>query len=161
MFLRTLLLALLSVASATAQSKDLTLISKLPERLATMKKEGHKKWDTGATFTMLEGTREFNDGLIGILKELIRHHAEHSFIQESEVDAYVKTLVSKLEFEKKLGNPSGEDRGTLASLEVPGGLSVELKNAILILVSAIVENEESFDFDGWRKEWEESAKAGD
>jgi hypothetical protein len=161
MILRTLLLVLISVTSAAAQSKDLTLIRKLPERMAAMNKEGHKKWDTGVTFTMLEGTSEFNEGLIGILKELIRHHAEHSFIQESEVDAYVKTLVSKLEFEAKLGNPSGEDRGTLAGFEVPAGLSVELRNAIVILVRAIVENEESFDFNGWHKEWEKSCKSGD
>ena len=161
MILRTLLLVLLSVASVTAQTKDLTLIRKLPERLATLKKESHKKWDTGNTLTMLEGTSDFNDGLIGILKELIRQHGEQGFIRETEVDAYVKTLVSKLEFEKKLGNPSGEDRGTLARLEVPGGLSVELQNAIVIMVQAIVEYEESFDFDGWRKEWEKSSTAGD
>jgi hypothetical protein len=161
MILRSLLLSLICVSPLLAKSNDFTLIRQLPQRIVTMNKEGHKKWDKGITGTMLEGSEDFNQGLVRILKELIRSHATKTFIKESEVDAYVQVLVSKLKFEAKLGNPRGEDRGTLASLEIPSGLSVELQDAIVILVKGIVEDDESFDFDDWRKEWEQALHASD
>lgn len=161
MMFRASLFALLCIAPVTAQSTDLTLIRQLPQRLATMKKEGHKKWDTGITATMLEGTKEFNNGLVGILRELIRAHAKERFIEENEVDAYLHVLVSKLKFEKKLGNPRGEDRGSLARFDIPAGLSVELENSIVFLVQGIVEDQESFDVNAWRKEWKQASEEGD
>jgi hypothetical protein len=161
MIFRVSLLALLSIAPVTAQSKDLTLIRQLPQRLATMKKEGHKKWDTGVTSTMVKGSDEFNQGLITILKELIGAYGSDKFLKQNEVDAYVKTLVTKLEFEKNLSNPLGLDQGTFAYQEVPLGLSVELSDAIATLVRGIVDLQPPFDYDIWHKEWEKAYMGGD
>lgn len=159
--LRALLLCLICVCPVTAKPKDLTLIHQLPQRLVAMKKEGHKKWDTGITSTMREGTAEFNHELVGILKELIRTHATKTYLKESEVDAYVEALVLKLKFEMKLENPRGEDRGTLAGFYVPCSLSVELREAVVLLVQGIAEDDESFDFDAWHKAWERAMRTGD
>jgi hypothetical protein len=161
MLLRNLIYVLFTLVSFAANAEDLSEIRKLPARLAELKKEGHKKWDTGVTIDMLEGTDGFNKGLIRILKDLLRIHAAKGHIREADVDQYVKTLVSKLDFEQKLGNPRGEDRGTLALLEVPSGLSDELQRAIVILVRGIIGDAPSFDFDQWHVDWEKSSKMYD
>lgn len=161
MILRTILLTLICITPALAEQKDLVVIRQLPERLAAMKKEGHKKWDTGVTGTMLEGTFEFNQGLIKILKDLVRSHCKGKIIKVSDVDTYIQTLEKKLEFEQTLGNPRGVYQGSLGSFEIPSGLSVELQEAIAILVRGIVEDDESFDYFAWRTNWRQASTEGD
>jgi len=161
MIVRALLLTLICITPAVAAPKDLTAIRQLPDRLAAMKKEGHKKWDTGYTGTMLEGTLEFNQGLVKILKDLVGSYCNGKIIKVSDVDTYIQTLEKKLEFEQTLGNPRGIGLGTLGSLEIPSGLSVELQEAIAIFVRGIVEYDESFDYAAWRENWRKASTQGD
>jgi len=156
MIQRVLLIILLCLVPATAKPKDLSHIQKLPERLTILRTECQKKWKSINTFVMIEGSEDFNRGLLTILEDLIRVYGNKKFINDTEVEAYAQVLISKLEFEKKLGNPLGEDRGTFSYQEVPAGLTVEIEEAVVILVRGIVDDDKSFNFDAWHKEWKKA-----
>ncbi len=160
MIIRALILALLCMSPISAETTDLTLINKLPQRVAEIKKECQKKWNSSNTHTMVEGSIEYDDKLVVILKELVRTYANKKFIKESDIDTYVQTLVTKIKFEQKLENPLGLDQGTLALHYLPNGLFVGLQNAIVLIVRGAVEYESSFNFDAWNKEWEQALNAG-
>jgi hypothetical protein len=152
-----LALALL-ICLTPLHGKDYQLIEQLPKKLAQAQAEGHKGWDTGNTLAMKEATHRYNDTLTSLIKELASAYYPKKFITKEEIDGYLKALYTIHRFKQNATNPTGEFQGTVASLEVPSSVSDDLENTISGMVEAIVVDDPKFDFEGWKKKWQEAKK---
>lgn len=158
--LRTIILIFLCYLPGHTQAKDLKRIVELPNRLKVMQIEGHKKWDTGVTTEMIEGTSEYNIKLVTIIKELIAAYYKKGFIPTASVDEFVKSLTSANRFRQQARNPTGEWQGTISLLDIPSSLTVDLKTTIVEMAKSITEDDSSFDFPAWEKSWNKASSVG-
>ena len=139
-------------------AKDYTLIEQLPKGLAAAKTQSHKGWDSGVTSEMNQATYDYNNALVAIIKDLVSTYYPKEFLTEEEIDGYLKALYDMHRFKESAANPSGESRGTAASLEVPSEVSGDLENTISDMVEAIAKDDPKFDYKGWKKRWQQAQK---
>ena len=139
---------------------DFSVISALPDRMASLKKEFHTAADTGATVKMIQAHDRLNEGIKRMLRDLIKSYYKDKPTASKALDKYFRDLDTVVKDEEVLDNPTGESQGSIGRLYVPSRIGEHLTDQVVSMVESI-ELDSDFDLDGWRKRWEEAAKSGD
>lgn len=155
-----LIIAVLSL-QPTAIAEDYRVINKLPERMTLLKKEFHVRADTGVTAKMRDAASNLNEGLVQILKDLIRVYHHDTAASDRALQNY-RSILEKLVIEEQaLDNPLGGRQGTMGSLYAGGAMCDHLENRIRSMVESIVLGDANFDLVDWKKRWNNAIRAGD
>ncbi len=153
------IIALLSLQPLIAG--DFRVINKLPERMALLKKDFHVRADTGVTARMRDAASNLNEGLVQMLKDLIRVYHHDTAASDRALQNYLSILEKLVIEEQDLDNPLGERQGTMGSLYAGGAISDHLENRVRSMVESIVLGDADFDSVDWTKRWNDAIRVGD
>ncbi|MEO6054179.1 MAG: hypothetical protein ABIP97_09220 [Chthoniobacterales bacterium] len=139
-------------------AKDYAFIDQLPKKLAQAMLQSQPGWDSGVTSEMNEATSQYNEALVAIIKDLANQYYPKDTFDKAALNDYLKSLYTVRRFKQIAANPSGEDHGTAASLDVPTEVSTDLENTISDMVQAITTDDPKFNYAKWKKHWERTQR---
>lgn len=116
-----------------------------------------RKWDSGITSTMNQGSYDMVDFYEEVLLELSNFYPKGHFDKKAPKEYFREIISSRFSLHYNILEPDGAgNNGTIVSTLAGGNVMEELKDLILNMVSALMFghiNEEKFDFNKWKKEW--------
>ena len=157
------------ITAITLHADGYRTIEDMPRKLTKLNLECHKGWnsgnspegwDSGNTSAMEAASIHLNDGLLDMIRLLVKTYYPKGFITDQSIKTYVEALFTANHFKESIRNPSGESQGNMTELLVLGDVGGDLEGTIADMVKSIVANDSKFNYSAWKERWDRATKAG-
>lgn len=146
----------------TDQPSHMRFIKALPKLRRVVYENAHEGWDTGVTEEMRQASYDVVDFLEFSWLRLAEFYPPGHFGLRGP-RPYIRSFIrDRFKFHWSKHEPDGRGSGgTIVGVLVGGDVIDDLERMITDTVRALFARQEGFDFDQWRKRWEEKENAGD
>jgi hypothetical protein len=127
--------------------------------MSGLMKRFHEQADTGVTAKMEQATIALNEEIRQMMWKLVAEYYTNKSVSYDLVRRYYQDIENTIA-EQELNNPSGENRGSLAALDVPSALSEKLTSRIASMAASITQGNSEFDLRAWKKKRERACDPG-